>query len=118
MSKFGHLKFRHPNKKSTRLQSKTLRAPLCTAWPCPSRFACFRSPRDAKLEQPAEVGCKKEQGEIAAKLCQGCVSIYIYYNITYNHLHKPVGGGNESQKHPSCNQAFTKAMDAEKQRLF
>ena len=28
------------------------------------------------------------------------------------------GGGNESQKHPSCNQAFTKAMDAEKQRLF
>ena len=31
---------------------------------------------------------------------------------------KPVGGGNESQKHPSCNQAFTKAMDAEKQRLF
>ena len=26
------------------------------------------------------------------------------------------GGGNESQKHRSCNQALTKAMDAEKQR--
>ena len=111
-TKFSHLKFRHPNKKSTRLQStkstqriqqhnscrtKTLRAPLCTAWPCPSRFACFRSPRDAKLSNRLKLDAKKEQGEIAAKLCQGCVSIYIYiyhvyiytsYNITYNHLHK------------------------------
>ena len=38
-----------------------------------------------------------------------------YFEI---YIYIPVGGGNESQKHPSCNQAFTKAMDAEKQRLF
>ena len=31
-------------------------------------------------------------------------------------IQPPVGGGNESQKHRSCNQALTKAMDAEKQR--
>lgn len=46
--KTASTKNRHPPPAAL-LAEQNPEAPLCTAWPCPSRFACSRSPKDAKL---------------------------------------------------------------------